>query len=92
MKEHFNSLFACALLIASVLLPTPVLAEYRAVRLFGPEIVPVPDAYRPAVVDTVYSPSLARDSAGNLVMAFGVGILCNGGQAYTDSIALARTS
>ncbi len=78
-------------LIVLLLAPLTALAEYRALRILGPENVPVPDSHQPAIIDTVYSPSVTRDHAGQLVMAFGVGIYCNSGQVYTDSIALAKT-
>jgi hypothetical protein len=78
-------------LIVLLLAPVTALAQSRALRILGPEHVPVPDSHQPAIIDTVYSPSVMRDHSGQLVMAFGVGIRCNGGNAYTDSIALAKT-
>jgi hypothetical protein len=78
-------------LIVLLLSPVTALAEDRALRIIGPEHVPVPNSHQPAIIDTVYSPSVTRDHAGQLVMAFGVGIHCNDGQVYTDSIALAKT-
>ncbi len=78
-------------LIVLLLAPVTALAQSRALRILGAENIPVPGSHQPAIIDTVYSPSVTRDHAGQLVMAFGAGILCNGGQVYVDSIGLART-
>jgi hypothetical protein len=89
-KEN-SMILQMTVLIVLLLSPVTALAQSRAFRILGPEHVPVPDSHQPAIIDTVYSPSVMRDHAGQLVMAFGVGIHCNGGQVYADSIGLART-